>query len=82
MEHEKRVKSLRRGSIVELGADEMQKSYDHTKASLKRLFTNKALLTSILCLFSRLIDGVTVKCNHIILEKEDKNCKSSLKILC
>ena len=47
--------------------------------SVKVSKKNKALLTSILCLFSRPIDGVTVKCNHTILENEDKNCKSSVK---
>ena len=42
---------------------------------------NKALLTCNLCLFSRPIDGVTVKCNQIVLEATTKYCKPRLQIL-
>ena len=36
-------------------------------------FANKALFTSILCLFSRTIDGVSVKCSPVILETKTNN---------
>ena len=41
----------------------------------------KALLTSNLCLFSRPIDGVTVKCNQIVLETATKHCRPTVQIL-
>ena len=39
---------------------------------------NKALLTFNLGFFSRPVDGVTVKCNHKIMEKKDKKCIRSV----